>query len=350
MQSWKLLLPLVASTLCFAQQPDRISGPIDSSQMVTLPGQFQRKAKPEYDQGPVPASLQFAGVTLLTLPTPSQQKALSLLVAQQQDPASPSYHKWLTPEQYADRFGLSQNDVQKISAWLKLQGFTVISVARGRNWIVFSGTATQIENALRTEIHHFNVNGEMHIANATMPSIPASLSGIVEGFRGLDDFGPKPMNVRKAAPQGQSSRPNYYDSAFPQIPDFVAPGDIETIYDLTPLYNAGFNGSGEKLVIVGQTDVYLDDLNAFRNGFALPLISGCTTNGSGVITSCTTSSTANFQYVLNGADPGVSLGDLTESDLDLEWSAATAPGAQIIFVNTAFSSSNLAGGGGVFSS
>jgi hypothetical protein len=331
MRSWKFLLPLLTSTLCFAAQSDRIAGTIDSGQMVALPGQVQRKALPKYDEGRVTASFQLKEVMLLTLPTPSQQKALSLLVAEQQDPKSPNFRKWLTPEQYADRFGLSPNDVQKITAWLKSQGLTVVSVARDRNWVVFSGTAAQVETAFRTEFHHYNVDGEMHFANATAPSIPAALSGIATGFRGFDDFRPKPTNVRKAGPRSRGARPDYYDSSFPA--QFVAPGDIEVIYDLTPLYNTGIDGTGQKLVIVGQTDVYLADLNDFRSGFGLPAITGCSTDANGVITT-TACNTSNFRYVLDG-DPGVSTnGDVTEADLDLEWSAATAPGAQIIFVNS----------------
>ena len=330
MRFWKLLLPLLASIPCFAAQADRIAGPIDSSQRVTLPGQIHHKAKPQYDQGPVAGVFQLREVTLLTLPTPSQQKALRLLVAEQQDPNSPNFHKWLTPEQYADRFGLSQNDVEKISGWLKSQGLTVVSVARGRNWIAFSGTAAQIGNAFRTEIHRYNVNGETHFANSTAPSIPAALSGIAIAMRGLDDFHPKPTNVRKATAQAPNAHPDYHDNSF-QIPDFLAPGDIATIYDLNALYTAGIDGTGQKLIIVGQTDIYLDDLNAFRTGFGLPLINGCTTDANTVITACNSS---NFVYVLGGADPGISLGDLTESDLDLEWSAATARGAQIIFVTS----------------
>jgi hypothetical protein len=344
MRFWKFLLPLLATTLCFAQQ-DRIAGPIDSSQMVTLPGHLNRNAKPQYDQGPVKASFQLNHVTLLTLPTPSQQEALRALVAEQQDPKSANYRKWLTPQQYAERFGLSQNDIAKISAWLKSQGLSVVSVANGRNWIAFTGTSAQIEGAFHTEIHRYNVNGEMHFGPATMPSVPAALSGIATGIRGADDFFPKPMYVKNVALHSKGARPNYYDNTY-QTPDFLSPGDIATIYDLNALYSAGFNGAGQNLVIAGQTDIYLADLTAFRAGFGLPAISGCSTNSSGVITACNTS---NFQYVLNGADPGVSQSDLIEADLDLEYSAATAPGAKIIFVNTAFNSS-LANGGGVFDS
>jgi hypothetical protein len=162
------------------------------------------------------------------------------------------------------------------------------------------------------------------------------LSGIATGFLGLDDFRPKPM-IKKAVPRERKARPAYSD-ANTGLGDFLAPNDIATIYDLGPLYTAGIDGTGENLLIAGQTDVYLADLVNFRSGFGLPAIfSGCTANSSGVLTACTTSSTANFQYILDpngGGDPGVSTGDLSEADLDLEWSAATARGAQIIFYNS----------------
>ncbi|MGA7424645.1 MAG: protease pro-enzyme activation domain-containing protein, partial [Candidatus Sulfotelmatobacter sp.] len=140
MRSLKLLLPLLASGLCFAQQPDRITGPIDSGQMVALPGHAHRYAKPEFDQGPVEPSFQFGRVTLVMAPSPSQQIALNLLLAQQQDRSSPNYHKWLTPEQFAERFGVSQGDINKITAWLESQGFQVFGVPRGRTSVGFSGT------------------------------------------------------------------------------------------------------------------------------------------------------------------------------------------------------------------
>ena len=114
MRSWKCLFLLLTSTLCVAAQSDRILGPIDSSQRVILPGNIHRNATPQYDQGPVEATLPFKYVTLVIAPSPSQQMELDQLLAQQQDRSSPQFHKWLTPEQYADRFGLSENDISKI--------------------------------------------------------------------------------------------------------------------------------------------------------------------------------------------------------------------------------------------
>ncbi|MGA3075554.1 MAG: protease pro-enzyme activation domain-containing protein, partial [Bryobacteraceae bacterium] len=66
------------------------------------------------DLGPVDPSLDLPYVTLVLKPSSSQQADLDQLLAQQQDPSSPNYHRWLTPEQYAERFGVSQSDIDKI--------------------------------------------------------------------------------------------------------------------------------------------------------------------------------------------------------------------------------------------
>ena len=330
MRILKSLLPVLViasllSSLSYAAAPDRISGALTSGQTVPLQGNVHHKALPKFDQGPVDPAMQLGTITLTTVPTAAQQKAITQLLAQQQDRKSPNYHKWLTPEQYADRFGLSQADMRQMAALLKSKGFTMIQQARGRNWISFTGTAAEVQNAFGAEIHHYNVKGELHYANATAPQIPAALSGVVSGLMGLHDFLPKPMNHR---PQ-----PNYYSSNLQA--QFIAPGDIATIYDINALYTAGFDGTGQKLAVMGRTDIYLADLNEFRSGFGLTTISttNCTTNSSGVIISpC---NDPHFQYVLDGTDPGLSVsGDISEADLDLEWSGAVARGAQIIYVNS----------------
>lgn len=333
MRLWKLLLPLLASSLCLAQS-NRITAPINSSQMVMLPGNVHPSALPQYDHGLVDPALPFSYVTLIIAPSPAQQAALDQLLAQQQDRSSLYFHKWLTPEQYAARFGLSADDANRITAWLESRGLAVLKVARGRNAVTFSGTAAQLQSAFKTEIHRYDVNGEEHIANSIPLSVPAALSGVVTSVRGLHDFRPKPMYVRPIRGGKDGPHPSY-TTTFPgdTSPSYVlAPGDIATIYNLNPLYDlpTPIDGTGEKIAIVGQTDIYLDDLADFRSGFNLPSYT-CTTGASGLITSC---NTTNFMYVLLGSDPGApSLGDLFESDLDVEWAGAVARNAQIIFIN-----------------
>jgi len=318
MRSLKLLLPLLASTLCFAGQADRITGPINSRQMVALPGHADPRALPQYDQGPIDASFKFGYVTMLFKPSAAQARALDVLLAQQQDPKSPNYHKWLTPEQFRARFGMSENDTQKVTGWLKSQGLRTVTIARGGQFLVFAGTAARVENAFQMEIHSYNIQGEMHFAAATMPSIPAALSGIVGGFRGLNDFRLKPRLKRHPAYTVGGSSTHY-----------LAPGDLYAIYNITPLHNAGIDGTGQSIAIIGQTDLITTDINDYRSDFGLPGI--------------------NLQQLLvpNTGDPGLGVsGDLAESDLDLEVSGSVAPNATIIFVYAGFSG----GGEGVGSS
>src|SRR5580658_9985560 len=218
-----LLTIAIFSSLSYAASPDRIAGAINSNQIVELTGHVSVQARPQYDQGPVDPSRSMT-VTMLLLPSAEQQESLKALLAQQQDRKSPKYHKWLTVAQYADQFGMSQADIAKISSWLQSQGLKVTYVANGRDFVSFQGTAEQMQNAFRTQIHTFNVNGKMHFANVMSPSIPAALSGIVGGFRGLHDFFPHSM-LRK--------RPSFsVDAGGGEFYTYLAPGDLATIYDI----------------------------------------------------------------------------------------------------------------------
>src|ERR1700688_2038019 len=141
----KCLLPFLASTLCFAVQPDRITGPIDSSQKVALKGNVHGLAQLRFDIGRTDGNMILHGVTIAFRPSTAQQSDLDNLLAQQQDRSSPNYHKWMTPAQFADRFGMTRGDIKRVVAWLRSQGFAVTSVANSRNEISFEGTVSQIE-------------------------------------------------------------------------------------------------------------------------------------------------------------------------------------------------------------
>ncbi len=330
-------LPLLASTLCFAAQADRITSLIDSTHANPLARSHHIKAQPQYDLGVADPAVELNYITLLMAPSPGQQKDLDQLLAQQQDRSSPLYHQWLTPQQFADRFGLSENDLNKVTAWLKSEGFQILSIGGSRNSIIFSGTALQVQHAFGTEIHNYGVNGEAHVANSTPVMIPAALNGIVRSVMGLHDFRPQPA-YRSGVGARRNAHPDYFDAKY-VWPNFLAPGDIATIYNINPLYTAStpIDGTGQKLAIAGQTDIFLDDINDFRNGFSLTPIpttgaGACTTNASGIVISpCTTT---NFSYVLRGTDRlAVSANDIGEADLDIEWSGAVARNAQVIFVN-----------------
>jgi hypothetical protein len=230
------------------------------------------------------------------------------LIAAQQDPASAQYQKWLTPEEFADRFGVSRNDVDQVTAWLGSHGFSIEEVPAGRRTILFSGTAAMVEAAFHTQIRQYRVNGELHYANASDPAIPEVLEGIVKGTVTLHDFRRQSMRTEKlAVPDFMAGGANY-----------LAPADFATIYNLDALYAGGYDGTGKSIAIVGRTNINMSDVQTFRNYFGLPV--------------------NNPQIIVNGTNPGINA-DVDEALLDVEWSGAVAKGAAIKFVVSASTSS-----------
>jgi uncharacterized protein (TIGR03437 family) len=294
------LIALFASSLLLAA-PDRLAAPIDSARMKPLHGFVHAKARPEADRGLADPALPIPYATLVLKPA----GGLEAFLLSQQTPGSPDFHRWLTPDEFGQRFGASGNDTAKIVAWLEKQGLQVNTVARGGQWIAFSGTASSVGKAFRTELHRYSIDGRTHFANATEPSIPEALESLVAGFHGLNDFRARPMyRAAKTQPEFNSSSGNH----------FLAPDDVAAIYDFAPLYAAGIDGTGQTIAVVGQTNINLADIRAFRQRFNLP---------------------ANDPQVkLFGASPGTVAGDFEEAELDLEWSGAIARNAQIVYVNS----------------
>jgi hypothetical protein len=303
MQSWKsLFFPLLAASLCFAAQPDRITAPIDSSRMVALTGNVHGLARPRFDLGRTDGSQSLQGLTLAFRPSTAQQQDLDNFLVQLQDRSSPNYHKWLTPAQFADRFGMTRNDISRVTTWLESEGFAVTSVANSRNQISFDGTVAQVESVFRTEIHNYLVDSVIHFANANNPSVPVALAGSVLAVGHLNDFRPKARAIHPHFTSDQSGN------------HFLSPGDFATIYQLQSLYTAGIDGTGQTIAVVGQTAIITSDLDNFRSAAGL-----------------TPKEPTQVLVPLSGTSV-VSSGDLVEADLDLEWSNGVAKNATVIYV------------------
>ncbi len=211
----------------FVQVRDRITSFIDDDQRVTLHGNVHPLAQAQYDAGAVAPDFPMEHMLLTLLPDSTQQDILNQLVDAQHNPESPYYHQWLTPEQYGERFGVSDSDAAQVVAWLQGHGMEVEELTAGHRSIIFSGTAAQVQAAFHTAIHTYKIGDEVHHANVNDPEIPAALVQVVGGVVSLHDFHSEPMHgmVRKPAPDFSSGGAYY-----------LAPADFATIYDLNPLY------------------------------------------------------------------------------------------------------------------
>ena len=292
---------LLAATAS-AQTRNRIVQRIEDTEPVMAAAPHPL-ARAEFDQGRVEGSMPISRASMVFKLAPAQQAALEKLLAEQQNPRSPSFRKWLTPEQYAARFGMSDADLSKVSAWLKSQGLTVNGFSRARTRVFFSGTASQLESVFHTELHRYLVDGDTRFANATELYVPQALSGMLLGFRGLENFRPQPRSRVAVRPNFTSHQSGNH---------FVTPGDFATIYHVP----AALDGTGQSIAVMGQTEIDTADIDAFRTAASLPA-----------------RTSTNFQQVLipNGG-AGTNSGDEVEADLDLEWSNAVAKNATIIYV------------------
>jgi subtilase family serine protease len=246
---------------------------------------------------------------LLLKPDASQEASLEALLAAQQDPQSPEYRRWLTPEEFGERFGVSESDINRLVAWLTSHGFQVEPTPASRKQIVFNGTAGQVRSAFHTEVRAYNTGTERHYANAQDPSIPAAFAAVVAGVVSLNDFQSRPMHRGTAA---VGSQPEFTSG----MSHYLSPSDFATIYDAAGLYTQSIDGTGQSVAVAGRSNLSLSDVQSFRSTFGLR--------------------SNNPAVIVNGTNPGVvSTDEETEATLDVEWSGATAPKASVQFVVSA---------------
>jgi trimeric autotransporter adhesin len=387
-----ILLPAVSNAQGVAPTV-RIINRIDESQLVTLKGNTHPFANSAHDQGKVADSLPMTDLILVLSRDPAQQAAFDAYVTSEYDQNSPNYHQWLSPDQIGEQFGPSQTDILTITNWLTGHGFNVSEVTRDRMSIRFGGTARQVQSAFHTEIHNLTVKGEAHIGNMSDPQIPASLSTVVVGVKALHNFFPKPMHrmgqtVQRDAQSGKWARPAPVGAlstvgngsgsprsttgtsstlaipsavansrsalpqfgvsvtgAYPYLVEDVGPWDFATIYNITPLWNAGIDGTGQTIAIAGTSAIDIgesstqvigangyNDVNTFRTFFNLPtgnswntpILANGSPGGEQALEVCTDTT---------GTLP-CGIDDLLENSLDVEWSGSIAKNAQIVLVST----------------
>lgn len=230
---------------------------------------------------------------------------LTRLLADQQDPASPDYHRWLTPDEFTARFGPTDADLARVARWLKKKGFTVTSADASTREITFTGSVAQAQTGFAVKIAA--TRDGRNYANTTDPAVPADLVPLIESIAGLDNMLHSKAVVSKR--DSSASSPNFDNGQG----EAFGPQDLYTFYDETPLLNDDIDGGGGGCIAVVE-DSNLDDAAAaaFNSQFDLPALTS-----------------SNFNVVLvDGSDPGLNQ-DQTETMVDVNYSHSIAPGSNI---------------------
>jgi subtilase family serine protease len=305
-------------------QANRIATPADLGPMMQLTGHVPRWATAANDRGEIAASRPIR-LTLLLSRSAARQAAFEQMLADQQNPHSRHYRQWLTPAEVGERFGPTPDDVAAVQGWLRGQGFEVRAVAPSRIFVEALGPASAVARALSTSLHLFGGGrGEERVAAASEPAVPMSLASVVVGVEGLTELPVRPYHgLAQAAPRSvEGAQEPRFTGDGGQV-HYVFPGDFARIYDVSAATNAGYNGSGVRVAVIGRSRIADTDITQ------LQALAGLAQKAPNVV------------LIPGSPDPGLVPADQAESTLDISRVATIAPGLEADLVIAAESANGI---------
>jgi len=307
-----------------------ITQKVDEEKRVALKGNTRPEARAENDRGAVADDFTMEHMLLQLQRPPEIEKALQQFIDELHTPGSPNFHRWINAQEFGARFGPTKPDLDAVTGWLASHGFRVNVVYPSGMVIDFSGTASQVRKAFESEIHNFEVKGEKHVANVSDPRIPSALASVVSGVVSLHDFKPHSLHHMRR-PRTEFTFPD----SFGGTSFAIVPADLATIYNLNPLFNSGYSGQGQTIVLIEDTDVFsASDWSTFRSTLGL---SGYTS------ASFTQVHPAPPSGANNCGAPGAFAPNDAEAVLDAEWASAAAPSAAIVMAACADTATTFGG-------
>ena len=186
------------------------------------------------------------------------REALTNLLDQLYDPASPLYHHYLTPEEFDARFGPTESDYQTVLAWATRNGFAITARHPNRMLLEVSASVTDIERALQVTMRTYAHPTEPRIffAPDTEPSVGTRIPILFIG--GLDNFArPHPKNLRRAPLR----------AAAKATPQFIGSGPNGNLagFDFRAAYAPGVSltGTGQMVGLVEFDGYYANDIASY---------------------------------------------------------------------------------------
>jgi len=113
---------------------------------------------------------------------------LTNLLREIYDPASPNCHRYLTPEQFTEQFGPTDQDYQSLIAFAKKHGLTVTGTHHNRMLLDVSASAATVETAfsVRLQLYHHPTENRTFYAPEQEPTLDSEVP--VLHIEGLDNY------------------------------------------------------------------------------------------------------------------------------------------------------------------
>ncbi len=236
---------------------------------------------------------------------PSDQAGLDDFLKRVQDPSDPLFHRFLSTQEFAERFGPASGDVQAMLEHLRRNGVSIARVHSNRLVVDLEGSTAEIESAFQVQIHNYQqANGRLVHAANNNPALPADFAAKIQVVAGLDNFVLRKTHLRPGlmltdsvvAPRGS-------------VDDYMTPAKIKSAYNLN---SVAATGSGETLAIFALAGYTASDITAYAARFGIPA--------------------PVLQNVLVDGANGSAGAGAEETTLDIELAAAMAPGLAKIIV------------------
>lgn len=208
-----------------------------------------------------------------TLPLRNQEE-LEELIRRIHDPADHQhYGKYLTSEEFIERFAPTQEDYEKVIDYAKSLGLTVSQTHSNRTLLNVVGHSGSIETAFNLRFYQYETqHGRKFYAPDNNPEVSDSIASIISGIVGLDNharwraYHRRNQAVEMAREALEAS--NAASQAFPSGPaGGYAPEDLVKAYNLS---GVTAKGSGQSIALFELASYQASDILAYTNHFGLP--------------------------------------------------------------------------------
>lgn len=265
-----------------------------------------------------------------------QQNALGLVQYAQManDPSSPDYRKWLTPQEIGQRYGASQADYQTVANYFISNGLSVAGWPQ-HLMLVVSGDQTHMERAFDTTFGYYQRDGNKFVGPRSAPYFQTKLP--VDSIGGIAAYRPSHTYMIPSGPRAGAG----YTTGF-------SPSTVRAAFDYIGAYNAGYDGAGVTIGIIGTGAIntrsaapgdvdlatYATDTNT-AGQVATVTEKLVTTNG--VTSGLSKSGIAQSAFPYSGnftatpAPPWGAQNEDGESQLDTQQAATLAPASSVDF-------------------
>lgn len=285
------------------------SSPVGSQPMVAMLDNVNPAVANSTRMGDMPSDATMSLAVSLKL---HNEAGLQQFLAQVSDPQSPQYQQYLTPAEFAQRYGPTQDDVTAVTNYLTAQGLTVQDVSDNRQVVDVSGPVSEIDKAFATHMGMYQQQGRQFYANDAAPTMPSDVAGVVQGISGLDNHAVRHSYAMPTGGHhshgGQNSQSNNTPQATQPATTGLTPTQLRTAYDTTALGT----GSGKTVALWEFDGFQANDIASYDTQFGLTSTAPQTVSVDN----------ANFNQQPGQGEP--------EVELDIELVQAMAPGANTL--------------------